>query len=431
MKREPKHAPPELTRRETLDLITQVREYTLITPLFGGGVNPAEPDPVTVVRATEVRGHLRFWWRATRAGQFHGDLVQMRAAEAALWGAASTPTRPQPSQVQTLVEVLQRGTPLRKLDRNNQELSLGHPRSEYSYVAFPLNDKQGAHVTSGVTFRLTLTFPAHAADDIAAAVWAWETFGGLGARTRRGFGALQCTSIDGIAAPLPTAREAERWLQQGLQQHVVPGTVPPWVPYLGQSTPFVTTRQMRSADESWRWLFDQLKTFRQQRPLQELVENGRRIRRPGRNRWPEQDEVRRLTRRRMRPRHENEVSRVRKFPRAVFGLPLIIQYKRDDQRDGDPRGNNTVTIAGKERFASPLIVRPLACAAGSIGVALVLEGSRVPERLSLKTAIGDFDVRSDLSPAEAGQIMHKDDRTPLLGTMTDVLQAFLAFLREE
>src|SRR6266700_2315149 len=78
--------PPAVTLKE-LDIITQVREYQLITPLFGGGATPAEADPVTVVRGSEIRGHLRFWWRACRGGQFN-NVAAMKEAEDALWGAA-------------------------------------------------------------------------------------------------------------------------------------------------------------------------------------------------------------------------------------------------------------------------------------------------------------------------------------------------------
>ncbi|MFQ3683794.1 type III-B CRISPR module RAMP protein Cmr1, partial [Roseiflexus sp.] len=81
----PAKQPPKLALRPT-DTITEVREYALITPLFGGGVNPASHDPVTVVRPAEIRGQLRFWWRATRGGQFGDDLNTLRAAEEAIWG---------------------------------------------------------------------------------------------------------------------------------------------------------------------------------------------------------------------------------------------------------------------------------------------------------------------------------------------------------
>ena len=64
--------PPPVIKRIKPDLVKQIRSYKVITPLFGGGVTPNEKDPVTTVRGSSVRGHLRFWWRATRGGEFVG-----------------------------------------------------------------------------------------------------------------------------------------------------------------------------------------------------------------------------------------------------------------------------------------------------------------------------------------------------------------------
>ncbi|TMC18979.1 MAG: type III-B CRISPR module RAMP protein Cmr1 [Chloroflexi bacterium] len=87
MRRQPEVTPPtEITHRE-LALVEQKRKYELITPLYGGGVTPHQADPISVVRATEVRGHLRFWWRAMRGGQAEGDL-DMKKREDAIWGKA-------------------------------------------------------------------------------------------------------------------------------------------------------------------------------------------------------------------------------------------------------------------------------------------------------------------------------------------------------
>lgn len=64
------------------------------------------------------------------------------------------------------------------------------------YLGFPLRgDKEWAPVKEGVAFRLRLRFPEKVGElnfweELEAALWAWETFGGIGARTRRGFGAL-------------------------------------------------------------------------------------------------------------------------------------------------------------------------------------------------------------------------------------------------
>ncbi|MBX3013285.1 MAG: type III-B CRISPR module RAMP protein Cmr1, partial [Caldilineaceae bacterium] len=83
--------PPAIDKLTDADLglITQTREYELITPLFGGGVEPTEADPVTVIRGTAIRGHLRFWWRACRAGDFD-SITELNAREGALWGNTET-----------------------------------------------------------------------------------------------------------------------------------------------------------------------------------------------------------------------------------------------------------------------------------------------------------------------------------------------------
>ena len=61
----------------------------LITPMFGGGVVPGVVDISNPIRAASIRGHLRFWWRATAGSQFRTpqDLYE---AEAALWGSTQT-----------------------------------------------------------------------------------------------------------------------------------------------------------------------------------------------------------------------------------------------------------------------------------------------------------------------------------------------------
>src|SRR2546423_570031 len=85
----PPQVKPDLSQRriggQTEKLITRVLRYVVITPLFGGGVAPAVADPVTVVRGSEIRGHLRFWWRACRGGQYNGDLCAMKETEDLIW----------------------------------------------------------------------------------------------------------------------------------------------------------------------------------------------------------------------------------------------------------------------------------------------------------------------------------------------------------
>ena len=108
-------------------------------------------------------------------------------------------------------------------------------------------------VQDNISFRLIITFPKsierknntetvteEIAPEIEAALWAWETIGGVGARTRRGFGALKCMrliengqekKLDEVPAQPPQAQE---WLQSKLNLHRVEGTWPKHVPHLNK-----------------------------------------------------------------------------------------------------------------------------------------------------------------------------------------------------
>lgn len=174
--------------------IVQTREYELITPLFGGGVEPGNADPVTTVRAIEIRGHLRFWWRATRGGQSDGDLSKLKKAEDELWGTASSGNATLPSKVIVQAFATNPGRKfIAKTDRG-EVVDVFDPKSPFGYAAFPLRDLR-KYVIEGVKFKLTIQYPSAARTDVEAALWAWETFGGLGGRTRRGFGAIKLLSM--------------------------------------------------------------------------------------------------------------------------------------------------------------------------------------------------------------------------------------------
>ena len=61
---------------------------TLVTPMFGGGVKPDEVDREMPIRASALRGHLRFWWRLLHgADRRPSDLFDV---ESDLWGGISS-----------------------------------------------------------------------------------------------------------------------------------------------------------------------------------------------------------------------------------------------------------------------------------------------------------------------------------------------------
>lgn len=415
MRPDPKFSPPKIETRPT-DQTTEVRSYQLITPLYGGGVEPSKCDEVTVVRATEIRGHLRFWWRATQGGRFDGDLKKMKAAEDALWGAAGGEGDTQPSKVQVVVINSNPGKPFQVNDFNGKKIDISDFKSPYSYAAFPLRDQGQKDLPNEIKFTLKLTFPGDAKKEIEAALWAWETFGGLGARTRRGFGAIRLEKIEGVEVKPRALNQLVQTLKNEMEQHVVAGTWPKGVPYIGRQTfpsHIQVTAPQPTPVKAWEQLIRKLKNFRQQR------NPGNNPPMPGRSHWPEPDEIRRLTRR-SDPNHRNPLWNVSKFPRAAFGLPIIFHFK-----DRSDPGDTTLQGTVSDRLASPLILRPLMCADGkTVGLAFVLSGPREPDGgLILKGAPGDPPVLSTLSPTDAAKLK------PLNG-QTDVLQAFLKFLTQ-
>jgi len=381
-RKRPEKTPPQV--RVKSDRVQQVRSYRLITPLYGGGAKPQQPDEVTVVRASEIRGLLRFWWRATRGGQFGGSLDAMRCAEAAIWGAAAGDGKAGPSLVSLHVRVTNHGREISKVKNNKGKwVNIGDPVSPYGYVAFPLRESKGGSkgsVWEGVEFDLHITLNAatvrvngrelNVQEEVEAALWAWETFGGVGARTRRGFGALQLTKVDGRTVTEPTMEEIRRSIRKGLSEngYVKGSQWPDGVPHLHSTMMWVITTRRNDAERAWKDLFGALKQFRQARYP------DRRNRPYGRSKWPEPDAIRRLTNTHS-PGHNPQHPVTNKFPRGRFGLPIIFQFK--DEGNGDPPKTR---LEGSEhdRFASRLILRPLACQGGAVGLACVLEGPHDP-----------------------------------------------------
>ncbi|TFU14832.1 type III-B CRISPR module RAMP protein Cmr1 [Thermus tengchongensis] len=389
-------------------IIAWERTYRFLTPLFGGGVEPRRADPVSVVRATEVRGQLRFWWRAVRGWQAGGSLERLWALEAALFGNAGEGGA---SPLQVEVRDAKVGERLSGEALLRKYAKTPHGQGLKYLIALAILGGETIDFLDGVEFTLQLRFPERVVlgeeellieEEIAAALWAWETFGGLGARTRRGFGAFR-PEVEkkprGEGEKVPQGEE----IRQRLVRYSREGGWPEGVPHL-------TPKSLLGVFPlSWREVAEAYRSFRQMR------RGGQERNRPGRSFWPEPDEVRRLTRRHA-PRHAPQHP-VRKFPRGQFGLPIIFHFKDE----GDP-SDSTLKPAEGDRLASPLLIRPLGERATLVAV---LEGPRVPPGgVVLEAAGKTHRVRVDLTPEEANGIK------PLSGE-TDPIRAFLKYLREQ
>lgn len=379
--------PKSLAARE---LFERTVELSLLTPLFGGGVAADGcPDPRTPIRGSSIRGQLRFWWRAT-AGAAFPSIEELRKAEMALWGSHEAP-----GKVDLVIDDRGIGKP-KPVPVNNR-----HP---LAYGTFPLDHTSGQlHRFSGTTLlKLRGPIDKDIKAELDLTLDAWITFGGLGGRTRRGFGAVGDGQV--------------RDPKELLARCPGPPPDPTLHPVLHGATIAQAPDAFPTADKAHAHLLKALKHFRQG--------DGQGRNRPlpghyaGRSRWPEPDAIRALTRR-SSPSHRDRQVHVDAFPRAAFGMPIIFHFK--DERGGEPK-DTSLQPDGAERLASPIVLRPVLRTDGRFD-ALVLRLNTPPLGTTvLKGAQGDPPVRATLTGAQARAI------TPLAGH-PDPLDAFFAWFR--
>jgi CRISPR-associated protein Cmr1 len=171
----------------------------LLTPAFVGGAEPRKLDPYMPLRPSSVRGVLRTWFRT--------------AAAALMWPAEDTPGAPE-RMVSALRELESRvfgdtekaspivvlpprgGVPHRYADHGGCPDQARAPGVRY--LGYGLFEDPRRPPEALVTERhreLVLTIglrrPIQGASELLrATVWLWVNFGGIGARSRRGFGSL-------------------------------------------------------------------------------------------------------------------------------------------------------------------------------------------------------------------------------------------------
>ncbi|MGH3942388.1 MAG: type III-B CRISPR module RAMP protein Cmr1 [Pseudonocardiaceae bacterium] len=167
------------------------------TPLFGGEDPTGADGPPTRVPA--IRGALRFWFRALAAGHGVTALPALWAAEEAVFGSTSTPSairlrvprQPTMSGRGSKPGWATTGQPARRLGFDGAQYLLGQGLWDYNAGL------RRGYVEPGEPFDIDIGFSAD--EQVNArfmlAFWAWLTYGGLGARTRRGFGQLVCVGV--------------------------------------------------------------------------------------------------------------------------------------------------------------------------------------------------------------------------------------------
>lgn len=335
---------PPAASRETIEL-----EIKVITPLFGGGFEPRETDPVTPIRAAAIRGHLRFWWRAT-AGARYEESEELFEAEEKIWGSASCESRIAVSVVVSTVAAQNKIPASTLAGRSNPRSGPG-----LGYFLFPFQGQQRENIpeASGlknIGFGLSVRAPSEQVDEVKTAMKAWIIFGGVGARTRRGCGSL---GPEDIAWRLEEGREG----LQTIRRLVHPQVNRPMTILAGAHA--VIGQSEADAEAVWKSLarfWARIRKGHRRDDYQPMKGS----------RWGDHKTLLQL-------RSAETVALNKPF----LGLPLIYQ-KFQGSFDG------TIIPEASGRMASPVILKPVLLASGQFAPLVAVLNTVEPRRVKIK-----------------------------------------------
>ena len=344
-----------LKKRETIEL-----ELRLITPMFGGGYKAREVDTVQPIRPAAIRGHLRFWWRAT-AGARYASVADLHTAETELWGGASTKDNPAFGKVAIQVQILSAGeeTPYSQIAPPSK------PKDGplHGYFLFPFQEQKKQNIPAAVgrrqvSFQLRLTLDASLNEaqraGVRTALKAWIAFGGVGARTRRGCGALTVVGANANQWLLPTRGLAE-WL--GMPPNAASKC--DWTTLAGARGIVVPTA---SPEKAWSELGQFWARFRKGHFAQAYspMSGGK---------WRDYRQVL------CQLRSQGNTLRLAK---PFLGLPIVYQkFGKQTPFTG------TLEPAESGRMASPVILKPIALQGGKYGALVLVMNAPKPNRIQI------------------------------------------------
>lgn len=337
-------------------------QLQLITPMFGGGYKTREVDPLMPIRPAAIRGHLRFWWRAT-AGARYASAEELYRAETAIWGGAALKDAPVAGKVAISAELVRDGepAPYAKIAPRAK----AKEGSLHGYFLFPFQDqKDGTPAAVGrrdMTFQLSLSLDSDLDEEqkqeVRNALKAWIAFGGVGARTRRGCGALRVVGANANEwLPPASPKQFGAWVRQ-----LLPAQQPTVLPSL-KGAQFGLVLSAGNATTVWQELGRFWARFRKGH-FKEAYQPMKGAK------WHDYRQV--LC-------HIRKQEDTLRLAKPFLGLPIIYQEIKGAR---NLCFVGTLEPADNGRMASPVILKPIALAGGSIGGAIIVLHASKPQRI--------------------------------------------------
>lgn len=322
----------------------------VVTPLFLAGAVQRAAEP----RPPSIRGVLRFWFRAFAGPVLSYDVSAVQRAETKLFGSTEQASYWSLRMSSFDKDPLPESTFLRTV-------------AYLGYGPIIGNRSQRAFYPPGSSCRLTIKWlrtDLCLAELLEATLWIWGQLGGLGARTRRGFGGITLRPETGTCLPLwskdaADPKELAQNLEEGLdkcheifrqvlsniliaKEHKKPSF---FVLDSLFAELYVGDKVFQNQDEALNTVGSALMDFRQRHKL------------------PDRDIVYQFLTSSSKPLLKGTTER------AQFGLPLNFYFRQLGVRA------SVTAIKGKnqqfDRRASPLVIRIMPLKGGSCCVALL------------------------------------------------------------
>lgn len=235
--------------------------YHAVTPVFCAGADPNQPE----LRAPSFKGVLRFWWRALVWSRFGGDLEGIQGEEQRTFGGPTSGASRVAVQIAfdgaSPTHILKKNSILRVGGETGQVVGdgaryLGYGLME-AFASKIRNTESGQLLRAcySAPFSFTVRLRCRDLNDVeltavCRALQAVGLFGGLGARTRRGYGSvvLRELRIDGKQEwQEPSALEGLDSVMRGCIPTGGPERLPQYTAFCRQSRIVIVTEQSAGA----------------------------------------------------------------------------------------------------------------------------------------------------------------------------------------
>jgi len=185
-----------ISRYKDIEKITY--ECEVVTPMFLSGANQREAE----LRTQSIKGALRFWWRALYGSD---DIEDMKKKESEIFGNTEKKSKISINVddiFENRIENLPKGKNFTvESTKKAKVFTLGI----IDYLAYGLHDYQKGRniynrsfINSGKNFKINFKIDSRFREEILNSFNILIDYGGLGARSRNGFGSISCKDCEKI-----------------------------------------------------------------------------------------------------------------------------------------------------------------------------------------------------------------------------------------